>query len=300
MLRVVRYVLLLLLCFGAVVDAQDWYRDWNQRVCPVLDTPFRTFRGVEITHAPGADTGTTGWGDSVSVTDVALWGRLPRWANDYGGELEVRGHADLRVLSGMKAGSGIDRQHGFVMLRGAAVWHQRYYGGVGLQVRMQPGMYTAVGKLAGNVFSVPVGATLVQAFSPEFAVFAGGDYYADFAVEFDPVLGLLYSRHKEIWLQLAYPETRLSFRPYGGRFAFGAGADVVRWPEYRLVRDDTYRRLRFQENQAYVALSWDTRGFTQFDVRIGYLFDRSATFEDGPKVVFADTPFVSIGFSALL
>jgi len=291
----------LCVCFlAAGVQSQELYRDWNRRVCPVLDTPYRTFRGFELAHTLAADTGTTGWGDGVSVTDLALWGRLSSWENDFGGELELRGHFDLRILEGMEAGSDLDRQYGLMMLRGLAEWHQRYRGGFGLQLRMQPGIYAAVSEPSGDLFSLPVGVTLVQAFSPAFALFAGVDYYMDFDVEWDPVIGLLYVPDQALRLQLAYPETRVSLRPGGGRFAWGLGAKMVRWPEYSLGSDDTYDRLAFEENQAYLELSWSTRGFTQMDLRAGYIFDREAAFADGPTVAFEDAPFIAIGFSALL
>jgi len=300
MLRMVRLVVLLLLCSGMYLQAQDVYRDWNRRVCPLLDRPFRSYRGVDITHILAADTGTTGWGDSVSVTDVQIWGRLPSWENDFGGELEIRGHSDLRVLQGLKAGSGVDRQHGFLMLRGVAEWHQRFLGGFGMQARIQPGIYTALSTPAGNIFSVPVGLTLVQAFHPDFAVFAGADYYPDFDAGIDPLGGILYTRHRDFQIQVGYPETRMSLRPYGGRFALGLGADFIRWPEYRLGRDDDNRRIRFRENQTYMELSWDTRGFTQVDLRVGYMFRRRATLSGGETVALDDSPFVALGFSALL
>ncbi len=298
MVRTLRISVFLLFCWGMQVSGQDVYRDWNRRVCPVLDTPYRTYRGTDITHYLGTDTGTDGWGDRVSVTDVALWGRLPSWENDFGGELEVRGHLDLRLLEGLKSGSGIDRQHAFMMARGKLAWHQRYWGGFGLQLRAQPGVYTALSTPSGNIFSVPVGGNLVFAFTPELALFAGVDYYPDFAAEFDPYVGLVYSRY-EMTAQMAYPETRFTFRPYGGRFQMGTGAVFTRWLEYRLGRDDDRRRLRFRENQFYGELSWDTRGFTQIDLRAGYMYRRRAVFEDGPTVAFDDTPFVSLGFSGL-
>ena len=281
------------------VRGQDMYRDWNRRVCPILDTPHETFRGLEISHHLGTDTGTEGWGKSASLTDVALWGRLPGWENDLGGELEIRGHIDLRFLSGLEGGSGVDRQHGFMMLRGTAVWHQRYWGGFGLQALLQPGIYTALSKPSGNIFSVPVGGRLIQAITPNWGVFAGVDYYPDFAVDLDPAGGLVYSRY-ELLMQLAYPETRLMLRPYGGRLQLGAGCDFTRALDYRLGRDDERNRVRFRENQAYTAISWDTRGFTRIELRAGYTFHRRAIFADETRVVFEDTPFVAVGFRALL
>ncbi len=294
-----RIVVLLVLFLGFQVGAQDVYRDWNRRACPILDTPYRTYRSLHITHHLGTDTGTVGWGDRVSVTDVAFWGRFPSWENDLGGELELRGHMDLRVLEGLASGSRSDRQHSFLMLRGKAVWHQRYWGGVGLQVRMQPGIYTALSKPSSRIFSIPVGGNLIYAITPDVAVFAGVDYYPDFAVAFDPVGGVVYSRYDEVMVQLAYPETRLTMRPYGGRLQLGMGATFTRGLDYRLGRDDERERIRFRENQAYGELSWDTHGFTQIDLRAGYTFRRRAIFPEGPSIAFDDTPFVSLGFSAL-
>ena len=290
---------LVLLVAVSHASGSDVYRDWNRRVCPILDTPFRTFRGLDITHHIQTDTGTEGWGDGVSVTDIALWGRLPTWENDFGGELELRGHLDLRFFEGLKSGSGIDRQHGFMMLRGAAVWHQRYLGGFGLQAHIEPGVYTALSKPSSDIISVPFGGRFIQAITPEWGVYAGFDYYPDFAAEFDPALGVVYSRY-DMSMEVAYPETRLTLRPYGGRMQLGMGAAFTRWLEYRLGRDDDRRRLRFRENQAYAEVSWDTRGFTQIDLRVGYTFGRRAVFEDGPTVAFDDTPFIAVGFSALL
>ncbi len=295
----VKFIIFVSIVFGLQAGAQNVYRDWNRRVCPILDTPYRTYRGMHFTHYLRTDTGTAGWGDGVSLTDMGFWGRLPSWENNYGGELEVRGHIDLRILEGMRRGSGVNRQHGFMMLRGKAIWHQRYWGGFGLQARMEPGIYTAVSMPSGNVLSVPLGGNLVQAITPDFAVFAGMMYYPNFAVGRDPILGMVYSRYDEVMVQLGYPETRLTMRPYGGRLQFGMGAEFTRWLDYRLGRNDDRRRIRFRENQYYGELSWDTRGFTQVDLRAGYTFRRRAIFSDGPKVAFDDTPFVSLGFRAL-
>ncbi|MFU8780435.1 MAG: hypothetical protein ACNA71_05345 [Kiritimatiellia bacterium] len=299
-MRLVLFIVLLSVFGGLSLPGQDLYRDWNRRVCPVLDTPFRTHGGWDIAHTLRTDTDAPGWGDGVSVTDIGFWGRLPTWENDFGGELEVRGHADFRLLEGLESGSGIDRQHGFMMLRGVVTWHQRYLGGFGMQTRIQPGVYTALSNPSGNLFAVPVGATFIQALSADFAIFAGVDYYPNFMVEFDPVVGVLYSLYNELWVQVAYPHTRVTMRPYGGRFQFGVGADFTRWPEYSLGADDERERLRFRENQAYVELSWDTRGFTQIDLRLGYVFGRKAIFEEGLSVDFDDAPLASLGFRAML
>jgi hypothetical protein len=291
--------LLLFLVLGTA-SFGDLYRDWGRRLCPVLDTPHRTYRGFHVGHILGSGTGTTGWGDNVSVTDLHLWGRLPSLENDLGGELELRGHTDLRVLEGFSAGSGLDRTHGFMMLHATAIWHQRFLGGFGMQARLRPGVYAALSKPAGNVFALPVGLTLVQAFHPDLAVFAGADYYPEFDVEVDPVFGLLYTQRDSFAMQLAYPHSKLAIRPYGGRFQMGMGADVVRWPEYRLGSGDDRRSLRFRENRAYATLSWDTRGFTQIDLQMGYVFGRKAIFPGADTIEFEDAPFVSLGFSAIL
>lgn len=296
--RVLKILSVLAVVALSQASGRGLYRDWNRRVCPILDTPFRSYRGVEIKHDFATDTETVGWGDSVSVTDVSMWGRLPSWENNFGGELELRGHLDIRMLQGLDAAKSRDRQHGFMMLRGAGVWHQRYWGGFGVQAHMQPGIYTAISKPSGNIFSVPLGGRLIQALTPELAVFAGVDYYHNFAAELDPAVGLVYSQH-DLFMQFAYPETRLTLRPYGGRLQLGMGAEFTRWPEYRLGRDDDRRRIRFRENQAYTEFSWDTRGFTQIDLRAGYTFRRRAVYADGPTVAFDDTPFIALGFSAL-
>lgn len=279
---------------------QGLYRDWDRRVCPVLDTPYGTFEGISLLHVPGVDTGTVGWGDNVSVSDVNIWKRYANWENDVGGELELRGHADVRVLEGFEQASGIDRLHGFWMLRVVGVWHQRFRGGFGVQGRMQPGVYSSLGAFDGKILSVPVGVTLIQAFRPDLAVFAGVDYYPDFAVDLDPVLGVLYSRYNEIWLEAGYPRSRFSYRPYGGRLQFELGADFSRWPEYRLERDDERQSLQFRENRFYAGFSWDTRGFTRVDVKAGYMSNRRLDFREGGTIEFEDAPFVSIGFSGVL
>jgi hypothetical protein len=205
MFRSICFVLASMLFLQVTVSAQDLYRDWSRRVCPVLDSPYRTYRGLQLSHIPASETGTTGWGDSVSVSDINIWGRYSSWENNVGGELELRGHADLRVLEWFEQGSGMDRLHGFLMLRAVGVWHQRFRGGFGLQGRVQPGVYTALSSPDGKMFSMPVGVKLIQAFNPDFAIYAGVDYYPDFSVDLDPVFGMLYSRYNEIWLELGYP-----------------------------------------------------------------------------------------------
>ncbi len=277
------------------------YRDPYQRLCPVLDVPYRTFQGLEISHTLSADSRTEGWGDSISVTDVHFWGRWATLENDYGGELEVRGHLDLRVLEGFAAASGIDRWHTLGMARLAMIWHQRFLGGVGMQLRVFPGLYGALDRPDSDVFALPFGGTLVYAFAPDIALFGGVDAYPGFEVGIDPVLGGVYSYLDTLRVQVAYPETEVSWTPRASRIRTAFGARFSRWPEYSLGKGDERGRIRMTENQLYAGLSWETRGGTEVLIRGGYMRDRRVRFDaDADGVKLADSPFLMIGFGGLL
>jgi hypothetical protein len=78
------------------------------------------------------------------------------------------------------------------------------------------------------------------------------------------------------------------------------GADFVHWTEYRLESDDPREHLRFREDRFFAGFSWDTLGFTQIDVKAGYVSNRRLDFLNVPTIEFDDAPFVSIGFSGIL
>ena len=295
------FAVLLLSVLPQSVRAQGYYRDPYQRLCPVLDVPYRTFQGVEIRHTMAADSQTEGWGDSVSVTDVNLWGRWASLENDYGGELEIRGHLDFRILEGFAAASGMDRLHTLGMARVGVIWHQRFLGGVGMQLRAFPGLYGALDRPDSDVFGVPFGGTMIYAFTPDVALFGGLDVYPGFGVGVDPVLGVVYSYLDTLRLQFAYPETELRWSPFASGLSTSLGATFARWPEYSLGKGDERDRMRMMENRFSAGLSWETRSGTEVAIRGGYVQGRRVRFDgDAPGVTLDDSPFVMIGFSGLL
>ncbi len=282
-------------------QGQGYYRDAYNRACPVLDMPYEASQGAGITHVTGAGTGTTGWGDDISETHLQFWGRMGTWENAWGGELEVRSHLDLRMLEGFAAASGIDQFHTLGMLRAALVWHQRFLGGIGLQVRTFPGLYMAVDEPDGDVFAIPAGGRLIYAISPEWAVWAGADSYPGFDVEVDPALGFVYQYLEELRVQVGYPETRLAWTPYMRRFRAMAGATFSRWPEYRLGSGDAREWMRMLETRAYAGFGWAMSGGTEFVLQGGYAWDREIRFGgETAAVTIDDAPFVRLAFRGLL
>jgi len=300
--RVVRLAGILLLA-GSVVAAssgRESYRNVDDRECPILDAPYRTSFEIDVTYTFPAATGTTGWGDELSVTDVGLWGRLFSWENTLGSELEAQIQWDTMVLEGFTNAGDDNLIHALSMARLFLQWSQRYVNGYGMQLSASPGLYTSLDALDGEAFSCPAGLTLIKAFTPNCALFMGANVYPDFDTTVDPRLGLIYSCRDSVVLQLAYPESRFEYSP-ARWIRFLMGARLLLWPEYSLGNEDVRERLQYEEGRAFAGIEWGCTERTQISLQGGYAFDRTISFGAvAGDVELEDATFVMIGIGGRL
>lgn len=301
--RRVFQVVVVLLVTGVVVLAapeRESYRNMATRECPILDTPYRTRSGLNLTFTFPSDTGTTGWGDAMSVADVDLWIRLFSWENTLGSEVEAQFQWDNRILEGFASSGGGDSAYTLSMASLFLQWSQRYVNGYGMQMHASPGVYSGLDETDGDLFFCPAGLTLIKAVTPDFALFLGANVYPDFDATVDPVAGLLYAYKDHVVFQLAYPESRFELSPTRSiRFLMGARLSL--WPEYNLGEDDPRGRLQMDEGRAFAGIELGCTERTQISLQAGYAFDRTVSFEAaGGDVELEDAPSVMIGISSRL
>lgn len=290
---------LLMTGMPAWVKGADSYRSFEERQCPILDTPYRTFRGLELGYVAPAGSLTAGWND-MSMMEVSAWGRVLSWENEVGGELEIRGHWDSMLLQFSDVPSGMDSSYGLSMGRIFMQWSQRFLNGWGLQMDVSPGLYSGLEQVGGDDFSAPAGLTLIKAFTPNVALFAGVSLYPTFDQTVDPRVGLRWSRRDDVVLQLAYPESRYEVSP-SKSLRLHLGARLWIWPEYQLGDEDPRERLQYDEGRVYGGIEWAFNRWTELSLQGGYVFNRTMAFEaSSPDVELDDAPFVRIGFTGRL
>lgn len=297
--RRVCWLVLCMLCAVSSLRAAEpaSYRNLDTRECPVLDMPFRTFWGLEGGYAFPAESTAPAW-DDVGMVEAVAWARFVDWENDIGGGLEIYGRWESLILQGV-SGTGSD---GYPLTTAGLAfrWSQRYLNGYGLMLDAAPGIHSTLDTVGGNGFAVPCGATLVKAFSPDFAIFAGASVYPGFDQVVDPRGGLRWALRDSVIVDLAYPETRLVLAPHR-RFQFVAGARAMLWPEYDMGDDDARKTLRYDEIRAYGGFDIGVTESVDISLRGGYLFGREISFETGdPDVEIEDAPFAGVAISGRL
>lgn len=293
--------LLVALWTGTPVGAAaESYRNLDDRECPILDTPYRTWSEYDIGYTLPASTDAIGWGDKLSVIDINVWLRFLNWENAFGGELDMQVRWDNMLLEGFANASGVDAIHALSMARLFLQWSQRFVGGYGLQVHAEPGLYMSADGLDGDIFSLPAGLKLIKALSPNSAFFLGVNYYPDFKTQIDPVCGFIHAQRDDVVLRLAYPESNLDVA-ITRNFRFRFGARMLLWPDYALDRGDARERLRYREGRAFGGLEWGCTRDVQIALRAGYAFARKISFADAADdVAIDDAPFLMIGIGGRL
>jgi hypothetical protein len=289
----------ILFLMGSLLHGADVsYRNLDNRICPILDTPYRTFCGLEVGYEFPSSTDATGWG-KLSVYEVDTWIRCLDWETESGGELEIQAQVNSMILqTSVKTTHKLNgyplTQAGFFLQ-----WSQRFADGYGMQVNVTPGLYSALQSMNGKDFSVPFGITGIKALSSDFALFAGIRAYPKFQHTVDPVLGFRWSDRDDIVLQLGYPESRLEYSPFK-ELRFITGANLSLWPDYNMA-NDVRKRLRFSQARAFGGIEWACSEYTLLSLKGGYLFDRKISFKASSDDVKIDNaPFVMIGISGRL
>lgn len=267
------------------------YRNLDNRECPILDTPFAALSALEFGYTPPARTTATGW-DKTSVAELTAWVRCCYFENTIGSDFEMRMSFDSFILNGFD-GSGSGYPLCAVTL--PMTWSQRYDAGWGLQLQAEPGLFTTLQNTDGDSFAVPVGLRFIKACSPNFAFFFGARAYPQFDQVADPWAGLHWSVPNVLLIELAYPETRMAFGPADG-CRFVLGGRILTWPEYSMGKDDSRKRILYDETRAHLGFEWSATEYTEFSLQTGYIFDRTVNFEEnGSEVEIEDAVFVRFG-----
>jgi len=289
-----KYYLAIIASFLAgslLYGADESYRNLDKRICPILDTPYRTLSGLEMIYEFSSKTDASGWG-KLSVYDINAWVRLVEWENKSGGDLEIQAQINSLFLETSATSESFSLMRADFFLQ----WSQRFINGYGLQLHASPGLYSSLQKVTGNDISIPFGITGIKAFSPGSAFFAGIRVYPDINDPVEPIAGFRWAHRDDFVAQLAYPESRLEFSPAESiRFIIGASMWVL--PDYNMGNDDR-ERIQIEESRVFGAIEFTVSEYTIFSLKGGYLFDREVSFKASiDEVEVEDAPFAGIAFS---
>ncbi|MBU4460064.1 MAG: hypothetical protein KJ579_05810 [Verrucomicrobia bacterium] len=179
---------------------------------------------------------------------------------------------------------------GFVRIR----WELRTTQGLTLRTDALPGMYSGSSHLELDNFNVPFALSGIQAFNKVFAVQGGVHIHPGYA--FDPIVGLRYAPHRDLTLDLAYPETRIRWNVHPV-LALVGGYQVNRMWHFSLDDDDPSDNLTIRDHRLYLGADLKPGGFMTFTVRAGRLLSREIDYSPGPEADVADGFFFALGIA---
>lgn len=269
----------------------SYYRRADQRACPVLDLPLPHMSSLEALYAFPASSSNALW-DDVAVIRTAAWIRLLYLETDFGSDLEILASWDSMIVQGYAGGnSGYSMVAACIPFR----WSQRYIGSWGLQLEIEPGVYSTLKSLRGEDLNIPSGARIIKSFDPETAVYAGFKFFPGFEIPVVPNVGWRWARDKAFLVEFAYPESRLHYYPFSGlRLISSAG--FMNWPEYNMSKDDRRKAVGFNEGSLKLGADWAITDYTELTLQCGYVFDRAITFkEHSADIEIDNAPFAGLG-----
>lgn len=179
---------------------------------------------------------------------------------------------------------------GFVRVR----WDIRTTQGLTLRTEALPGIYSGSSHLEFDNFNVPFALSGIQAFNTSFAVQGGVHIHPGYA--FDPIVGLRYAPHRDLALDLAYPETRIRWHAHPTVALIG-GYQVNRMWRFSLDDDDPSDNLTIREHRLYFGADLKPGGLMTFTVRAGRLLNREIDYTPGPEAGVDDGFFVALGIA---
>ena len=289
--RALAFGLLGALLISTALNAESYFRQPENRECPVLDVPFDNLSAFDTFYAPAAETTAASWGDLASIRLYA-WVRFLYLEGDLGWDLEMKAAWDSLTLQGFETGDSA-----FTMAMGTFPIRlsSRLVGGWGLQLEADPGIYSTLNGLTGKDLNCPAGGRVIFAFDPDTAVFAGFKFYPGFDTAVVPRLGFVYNNGESFLAELAYPESRLQFG-FGSSVRLHFSAEFRDWPEYYMGDDDVRKSISYDEISVKTGLDWGITDLTEITIQAGYLAGRKFTFEaQSPDVKLEDSPFFGIG-----
>jgi hypothetical protein len=125
-------------------------------------------------------------------------------------------------------------------------------------------------------------------------------FFPGFEETLDPRFGVRYAPEEEWLLDLAYPETRVTYTPQPELDIY-AGIKADSTSEWKLDDDSELDSLRYNEVRAFVGVDAPIAENLRLLCQAGGIFDRSVDFADGLPVYDVDDAwFVSIGLGSSL
>ena len=276
-------------------DDASLYRDLDERECPILDTPFPLISGLEAYYTLPAKSTATAW-DDIATIEVDAWIRFLYLETEMGGDIEMIAHWNSLILQNFDgAGSGYPLAIAAIPIR----WSQRFDYGWGMQLEIEPGMYSTLKSFEGKDFTVPAGLNLIQAFTPDIALFAGLKVYPGFKTAVVPRGGLHMSLRDEVLAEIAYPESRFEYSPMRG-LRFHVSGGIVNWPEYNMG-DDVRERIMYDEMNVRGGIDIGILDTVEITLQGGYVFERTLSFKaSSADVDIEDAPFFGLGIRGRL
>lgn len=276
-------------------DEGSMYRNLEERECPILDTPFSRMSALEVFYTLPAKSTATAW-DDIAAAEIDAWLRFLYLENEMGGDLEMLVHWNSLILQNF---DGVDSWYPLATAAIPIRWSQRFEYGWGMQLEIEPGLYSTLKSFELKDFNVPAGLNVIHAFTPNFALFAGARVYPGFKMPVVPRGGLHLSSGDVALVEIAYPESRLEFMPFRG-LRFHVSGGILNWPEFNMGDDE---RERIMYDDLHVRGGFDV-GITdsiELTFQGGYVFERTLSFKgEGADVDIEDAPLFGLGIRGRL
>ncbi len=265
-------------------------------------------RSTMIPHCPIVDGGrdplgsaSVGWAPAKAIEDTGEdFGFF-----DFAGQVSLgyyrtaAGDFDLSVAGHLWTPTDGDNYdvpdsfgQGYLRLR----WDIRTTQGLTLRAEARPGYYAEVAHLEWSDFNLPFSLSGIQAFNKQFAVQGGVAIHPGYA--FDPILGLRFVPHRDLVMDLAYPESRLYWHVHPV-FALLGGYQVNRMWIFSLSEDDPGEDFILRDQRLYGGFDLTLGGLMTLTARGGMLLGRELDFTHGDdtKAEVDEGFFVSFGIA---
>jgi len=251
-----------------------------------IDVPAWEVRGSYDTSAEPDNSP-----DEFSVSRINGGGGLYYLRGEYGA-LDITGSYDARFFSG-DGGIGLPGQVYDLHLGFAYV--ARNMNGQAARLAVNPGLYSQLGDLSTDDTFIPFDVRAIQAINDQFSLYLGAAIRPGFEQTVDPRFGMRYAPTDEWLLDLAYPETRVTYTPEPELDIY-AGIKIDNTSEWTLDDDDPLESLRYNEVRSYVGVEAPIAEDLRLLCQAGFIFSRSVDFADGlPAYDVGDAWFISAG-----
>lgn len=255
--------------------------------CPIVDGGRDSMAAISLGFAP--DEAVAG-----AAADFGFLETIGRVSMGYYrtsmGDFDLALGGRFWIVTGDGFGLPGSFGHGFVRVR----WDLRTAQGLTLRTDALPGIYSGSSHLELNNFNVPFALSGIQAFDKSFAVQGGVHIHPGYA--FDPIVGLRYAPHRDLTLDLAYPETRFRWNIHPVLTLVG-GYQVNRMWRFSLDDDDPGENLAIRDHRLYLGADVKPGGLMTFTVRAGRLLNREIDYSPGPKAEVEDGFFFALGIA---